>query len=80
VIRDRMRVTRRARVLTAQTQFSKRVLLALPIVLFAVLIVINPHYMEPLFTSDFGRVLLSIAGINLLLGTWVMNRLAVIRF
>jgi tight adherence protein B len=80
VIRDRMRVTRRARVLAAQTQFSKRILLALPIVLFAVLAVVNPHYLEPLFTSDLGRILLSIAGVNLLLGIWVMNRLAVIRF
>jgi tight adherence protein B len=80
VIRDRMRVTRRARVLTAQTQFSKRVLLGLPVVLFAVLAVVNPHYLEPLFASDLGRVLLAVAGINLVLGTWVMNRLAVIRF
>jgi len=80
VIRDRMRVMHRARILTAQMQFSKRVLLALPVALFAVLAVINPHYMEPLFASNLGRVLLSIAGINLLLGAWVMNRLAVIRF
>ena len=80
VIRDRMHVTRRARVLTAQTQFSKRVLLALPIVLFAVLNLVNPHYMEPLLSSHIGKVLLAFAGISLLLGTWVMNRMAVVRF
>ncbi len=80
VIRDRMQVTRRAKVLAAQTQFSKRILLALPIILFAVLMLVNPHYMEPLLSSNTGKVLLGIAGINLLIGTWVMNRLAVIRF
>ena len=35
VIRGRMWLTRRIRVLTAQTQFSKRLLLVLPFLLFS---------------------------------------------
>src|SRR5204862_1993783 len=47
VIRDRMRLHRRVRVLTAQTQMSKRVLLALPFIMFIVLNMLNPKYMTP---------------------------------
>ncbi len=51
VIRDRMRLLRRVRVLTAQTQFSKRVLMILPFVAFAVLNVLTPQYMSPLYST-----------------------------
>src|SRR5436309_15893400 len=41
VIRDRMRLHRRVRVLTSQTQMSKRVLLCLPFIMFVLLNVLN---------------------------------------
>jgi tight adherence protein B len=80
VIRDRMRLARRVRVLTAQTQFSKRVLQALPFIVFVVLSLINPEYMQPLYTTDKGKFVLGLAASGLILGTWTMNRLAVIRY
>ncbi|MAE68052.1 MAG: hypothetical protein CMJ18_27700 [Phycisphaeraceae bacterium] len=80
VIRDRMRLGRKVRVLTAQTQFSKRVLIVLPFIVFAVLNLINADYMQPLYTTGIGRVLLLIAGASLLLGTWVMSRVAVLKY
>jgi tight adherence protein B len=80
VVRDRMRLNRRVRVLTAQTQFSKRVLLILPILLFLGLNVVNPSYMHTLYVTFAGQCLLAGAVASMLLGAWVMNRLAVLRY
>jgi tight adherence protein B len=80
VIRDRMRLSRRVRVLTAQTQFSKRVLISLPLVLFFLLNVLNPEYMRALYQTAAGRTTLTIGTVGLLLGIWVMNRMAVLKY
>jgi tight adherence protein B len=80
VVRDRMRINRRVRVLTAQTQFSKRILIALPIFLFIVLNVISPDYMSIFYTELVGQVLLGIGAGMLILGMWMMNRLAVLHY
>jgi len=80
VIRERMRLSRRVRVLLAQVQLSKRVLLALPFFLFVVLNIINPGYMTPLYHTYWGRVVLLAGSALLIMGAWIMNRLAVIRY
>ncbi len=80
VIRARMRLNRRVRVLTAQTQFSKRTLIALPIVLFLLLNLISPQYMEVFYTTTTGKYMLIAMVSMVLFGIWVMNRLAVLRF
>lgn len=54
VIRERMRLARR--VLTAQTQFSKQVL---AFVTFALLSLLNPKYMGPLYTTTLGQMMLA---------------------
>ncbi len=76
VIRERIRLARRARVLIAQTQFSKRVLLVMPFLLFVILNIIQPEYMSKLYTTDDGRFLMGLAGLGLLMGMWLMNRMA----
>jgi len=80
VIRDRMRLNRRVRILTAQTQFGKRILIALPFVLMVVLSILNPKYIDPLFSTSTGQIMLSCGGISVLLGMWVMNRMAVLKY
>lgn len=80
VIRDRMRLHRRVRILTAQTQFSKRVLLALPIIVFAAINSLAPDYVEPLYTTPTGKVLGIAALVGLGTGWWMMNRLARISY
>ncbi len=80
VIRDRMRLSRRVRVLTAQTQFSKRVLQTMPFVVFVLLSVLNPDYMTPLYNTPGGRQLMVAAAVCLMLGSWAMNRIAVIKY
>jgi tight adherence protein B len=76
VIRDRQRLSRRVRVLTAQTQFSKRVLLALPFLVFVLLNLINPSYMRPLYTTTLGELIMLVASLGLLMGWITMNWLS----
>jgi tight adherence protein B len=80
VIRDRLRLSRHVRVLTAQTQFSKRVLIALPILMFMVLNALNPGYLEPLYSTRQGQTMLMLAATGLLVGAWLMNRLATLKY
>ena len=80
VVRERMRLSRRARVLTAEAQLSKWVLLALPIGLFAFLNIANSTYMQPFYTHSVGRYMLIGAGAGMMLGGWVMGRMAVLKY
>lgn len=80
VIRDRIRLHRRARILTSQTQLSKRILLAVPFVIFLTLYLLNPDYLEPLYTTFPGKVMLVISGVLMAAGTWMMNRIAMLRY
>jgi tight adherence protein B len=80
VIRERLRLGRRIRVLTAQTQFSKRILIGLPFVLFAALNLANHEYAATLYTTREGTFLLGVAGAAMVLGIVAMNRLAVLKY
>ena len=76
VIRERLRLGRRFRTLIAQTQISKRILIAMPIIMFFVLNLISPDYMRQMYTVPFGQALLAGAAMGLLLGWFVMNKMA----
>ncbi len=80
VIRARIWLHKRIRVLTAQVQFSKMVLIAMPILLFFALNALDPEYMQPLFTTQIGRLLMLIMFGNLILGSWVMNMMSKIDY
>lgn len=80
VIRDRMRLGRRMRVLTSQTQMSKRVLLAMPFFVFVILNLLNPEYMRPMYATATGQILLLFSAVSLLFGAWSMNYLARLRY
>jgi tight adherence protein B len=80
VIRERMRLSRRIRILTAQTQFGKRILIALPFVLMVVLSVMNPKYIQPLYNTLNGQIMLAIGGVSVLLGSMIMNRMATLKY
>lgn len=80
VIRARMKLNKRVRVMTAQTQFSKRLLISLPIIMFFILDISNPQYVEPLYTTTIGRMMLIIMTSSILFGAWIMNRMCILRF
>jgi tight adherence protein B len=76
VIRERLRLGRRFRTLIAQTQISKRILIAMPILMFFVLNLISPAYMQTMYQNGFGQLLLALAGLGLLAGWFTMNKMA----
>lgn len=80
VMRSRIRLHRRVRVLTAQTNMSKRILIGLPILLFVILNIIAADYMTLFYTTWSGRCLLAGTVASVLLGAWLMEKLSVIRY
>jgi tight adherence protein B len=80
VIRARIRLAKKVRVLTAQTNFTAKILIAMPIVLFFVLNIVSPRYMEPMYHTTAGKYILAATAISVLLGWWIMKRLSVLRF
>lgn len=76
VMRSRGRLARRVKVLTAQTQLSKRILLVLPFFVFVLLNIVNPKYMYPLYTTRLGQIIMTGSGVALLLGWMMMNWLS----
>ncbi len=80
VIRDRIRLSQRIRIVSAQTQLSKRILLGLPLFMLLLLSIVNPAHLEPLFVQPLGHKMLLAAGAAMLLGWYTMNRMARLRY
>jgi len=80
VIRERIWLNKRIRVLTAQVQFSKIVLVAMPVFLFFMLNVVNADYMKPLLEEPVGKFMIVMMIVSLIFGWWMMDRLAKINF
>lgn len=80
VIRARMKLNRRVKVITSQTQFSKRTLIAMPILMFFGLNLMNPEYMDPMYSTVQGNYMLAGVVLSMAFGMWVMNRLSILRY
>jgi tight adherence protein B len=78
-IRERFELRRLVRTLTAQGRMSRWVVSALPVVLLSVITLINPGYMEPLYTTGVGRGLLVGAGVFVVFGSLVIGRIVNIK-
>jgi len=74
-IRKRENARKRGHALASEARTSIYVLAVLPIVVGAMLFVINPDYIGLLFTDKSGQKLLGIAVGMLLFGLWVMQQI-----
>ena len=74
VIRDRIELFGMVQGLTAEGRLSGWVLFALPFVVFAAIMTLNPAYAQTLFSDPMGKILLMVAGGMQLMG------LAMIRY
>ncbi|MGX5697109.1 type II secretion system F family protein [Agromyces soli] len=71
-IRERNQIRRHVKALSAEGRLSAIILVALPIGVFLFMLVTNPTYLTPFFTSIFGMIALVIAVVLLIIGTiWV---------
>jgi tight adherence protein B len=74
-IRERYKVQREMRVLTAQGRLSGGVLTAMPFVAALGMSIFNPDYYTPLLHSQSGHYMLAYGAVSLLLGHLVIRRL-----
>ena len=74
VIRERFKIRRQLRVITAQGRLSGYVLAALPIFVGIAIYLINPYYVSMLFTHPLGKIVLVGGVIFQVLGfLWIRN-------
>jgi tight adherence protein B len=77
-MRERSRLRRHVRALSAEGRLSAYVLIALPILLCGGMMIFNPEYLAPLFDTPLGLGMLIAAGFSLALGWfWISNMIKI---
>jgi tight adherence protein B len=79
-IRARMEIRRLIRVLTAQGRMAQGVLTALPLVLTGAILLLNPGYLDPLFSTSVGRAFLVAWFVMLVAGYYALKKVVEIEF
>ena len=74
-VRQRAELRRMVRGLTAQGRLSRTVVTGLPLALLAVLSVMSPAYIEPLFTTSTGLLLLMFGAFMVTMGSLVIKKI-----
>jgi tight adherence protein B len=79
VIRERFKIAGEVRVRTAQGRLTAAILVALPIFMILVLQVINPNYIDLLFTDRLGQIMIITAAVMQTLGAIIIWRIVKIK-
>jgi tight adherence protein B len=79
-IRDRDRVLRQIKALTAEGKISAYILIGLPVALALILLLLNPDYISLLFTTALGKVMLAGAVVLMIIGIIWMKRIVTIEY
>lgn len=74
-IRERAALKRQIRALSAEGRLSAYVLIALPIFIASFFATFRPKYLRPLYTEPLGLVMLTIAVLGVLIGSFWMSRI-----
>jgi tight adherence protein B len=74
-VRARAELNRELRTLTAQARGSRWIVTLIPPSLLVLIEIINPAYLEPLFSTGAGHVLLAVAAGLVLAGSMAMSRI-----
>jgi tight adherence protein B len=80
VIRERFKVKRQVRVVTAHGRITGWILAALPPVLAVVLCFVSPEHMKTMITDPLGIKMLAIGGTMQAIGTVIIRKLVNIRY
>ena len=76
LMRERVALKGEIATLTAESKLSARILSALPLVVFALVSVINPGFMKPMVESEMGPMFLWGAVVSVATGYWWMMKIA----
>lgn len=79
-IRARNKVAGTVRALSAESKITGLVLGALPLLVMLMIQFLNPDYLSPLFEETIGQLLLAGAGVQLLIGSIWLNRMAAFKY
>ena len=80
VIRDRFKVKRQVRAVTAHGRITGWILSGMPVVLAIVLAVVSPGYMKPMLTDPVGIKMIAMGGVMQVIGALVIRKLVNIRY
>jgi tight adherence protein B len=80
VIRDRFKVKRQVRAVTAHGRITGWILSGMPVVLAIILAVVSPGYMKPMLTDPIGIKMIAIGGVMQVIGALVIRKLVNIRY
>jgi len=78
-IRERFELRRLVKGLTAQGRLSRWIVSLLPLALLGVISLINPSYLDPLFRTSGGRVLLLLGTLMVVTGSLVIKKIVEIK-
>jgi tight adherence protein B len=74
-VRERAYIRRQVNVLSAEGRLSVAILAILPFLILLYISIVNPEYVEPLFTTLVGIILLIVGGLWMGLGIFIMTRI-----
>ena len=74
-MRERNQVRQQVQALAAEGKFSGYILMLLPIAVGGLFALVNPTYMEPLFTETIGRILLGVCAVLYVIGGIWMRKI-----
>ncbi|MFY9673667.1 MAG: hypothetical protein WAK13_04405, partial [Terriglobales bacterium] len=75
IIRERFKILRQVRVHTAQGRLTMVLLMALPPTIVTFMLILNPGFIQPLFSDPLGHTLV-VAGVTLqTLGYFVIRKI-----
>ncbi len=77
-LRQRLKLVRQVSVLTAQSKLTATVVSLLPFVMAALLQYLSPGYLNPLFQSELGKLLLAGSLILMAIGAIMMRKMATV--
>jgi tight adherence protein B len=78
-IRDRYSLKRQIRALSAEGRLSSIILAVLPILLFMALMLLNPRFLKPLYTTTVGLMMLAGSAVLMILGVFWLKKITDIK-
>lgn len=79
VIRERFKILRQVRVYTAHGRITMAILMALPFSLGAVMAILNPEFMKPLFRDPIGHMLIVASLVMQIMGFLLIRKIIQIK-
>ncbi|MFO1123626.1 MAG: type II secretion system F family protein [Hyphomicrobiales bacterium] len=75
VLRDRKKMKAKIRAVSQEAKSSAAIIGALPFVIMGALTILNPQYLNPLFYTDIGNIMLAGCALWMLTGVLVMRKM-----